>query len=215
VGVIMRERVKTAMRIVATIVVTPVLVSFAIRRTVLGADRALEGATQLLALVPGLTGQYLRRAFLMRVLDECDKTATVEFGTIFSRQGARLGSNVYIGPGCTLGLVEIGADALLAPGVHVPSGGRVHGSEEFYIPIREQEGVVERVRIEAGAWIGANSVVMADVGAHSIVGAGAVVTRPIPSGVIAGGVPARTLIDRRNRRRYAHSLSHPSAAVRS
>ena len=36
---------------------------------VTGRDRAVQSSTQLLALVPGLTGQYLRRAFLSRSID--------------------------------------------------------------------------------------------------------------------------------------------------
>ena len=38
------------------------------------------------------------------------------------------------------------------------------------------------VRIGAGAWIGSAAVVMADVGANSIVGAGSVVTKPHSGG---------------------------------
>jgi acetyltransferase-like isoleucine patch superfamily enzyme len=44
-----------------------------------------------------------------------------------------------------------------------------------------------------GSWIGSNAVVMADVGAGCIVGAGAVVTRPLPPRVLAAGVPARVV----------------------
>jgi virginiamycin A acetyltransferase len=211
----MRDALKAVARFVATLVVTPMLVSFSVKRLVLGPDRALEGSTQLLALAPGLLGQYLRRAFLMQVLDACDKGCTVEFGTIFSRTGARLGRNAYVGPACHLGLVDIGADVMLAPGVHVPSGGHVHGTDELSIPMREQQGIVRRVRIGAGAWIGANSVVMADVGADSIVGAGAVVTKSVPAGVTAAGVPARVVGARDRGPLYAHSVSNPSATVRS
>jgi acetyltransferase-like isoleucine patch superfamily enzyme len=52
------------------------------------------------------------------------------------------------------------------------------------------------VRIGEGAWIGSAAVVMADVGRHSVVGAGSVVTKPIPDGVVAAGVPARVIRQR-------------------
>jgi acetyltransferase-like isoleucine patch superfamily enzyme len=76
--------------------------------------------------------------------------------------------------------------------VHVPSGRHTHGTGED-VPFREQEGVRTLVRIGAGSWIGSNAVVMADVGPGCIVGAGAVVTRPLPARVLAAGVPARVV----------------------
>ncbi len=48
----------------ATALILPSLVSFRLRSALLGPDRALEGSTELLSLVPGVLGQYLRRAFL-------------------------------------------------------------------------------------------------------------------------------------------------------
>ena len=54
----------------ATLVILPQLASFRIRAALMGANRALIGSSQLLSLVPGLPGQYLRRAFLARVLED-------------------------------------------------------------------------------------------------------------------------------------------------
>jgi hypothetical protein len=73
----------------------------------MGRDAALEGSAQALALVPGLPGDYLRRAFLMRVLDHCAPTATIRFGTLLSQAGARIDDRVYVGPRCDLGLVHL------------------------------------------------------------------------------------------------------------
>lgn len=192
----MREWMKHLMYWLATIVAVPWLVSFAIRRAMFGPDRALEASTQSLASVPGLSGEYLRRAFLARTIADCHRTATVQFGTLFSKADARLGENVYIGPRCHLGLVHIEKDVLLAAGVHVPSGAKTHGTEDVTTPIRDQEGVRTVVRIGEGSWVGSAAVVMADVGKHCVVGAGAIVVQAIPDYSIAAGNPARVIRSR-------------------
>jgi acetyltransferase-like isoleucine patch superfamily enzyme len=189
----MREVLKAAARAAAWIVVTPSVMSWKLRSRVIGPDRALEASTQGWALVPGLIGQYLRRAFLCRTLRACAPTATIEFGTLFSSASASIGERAYIGPRCHLGWAVIEDDALLAAGVHVPSGARTHGIDDLTISIRDQPTLKTAVRLGRGCWIGSAAVVMADVGRHAVVAAGAVVTRTIPEATIVGGVPARVL----------------------
>ena len=189
----MREALKAITRGVAWLGVTPSVVSWRLRSLAVGPDRALEASTQAWALVPGLTGQYLRRAFLSRTLSACAPTATIEFGTLFSSAKASIGERAYIGPRCHLGWVKIEDDVLLAAGVHVPSGAHTHGTSDATVAIRDQPTLKTAVRIGAGAWVGSAAVVMADVGRDAVIGAGAVVTRAIPEGSVAGGVPARVL----------------------
>jgi len=192
-----REWAKAAARAAATLAILPQLVSFKIRAALMGGNRALIGSSQLLSLVPGLPGQYLRRAFLAHVLEGgCSSSAAIEFGTLFSQVGARIDERVYVGPRCHLGHVHLERDVLLAAGVHVPSGPYTHGTE-LAEPIQDQPGTLRMVRIGAGSWIGSNAVVLADVGRETIVGAGAVVTHPLPDRVIAAGVPAR-IVKRRD-----------------
>src|SRR6185295_18039122 len=123
-----------------------------------GRDRAIEASTQALGLIPGLPGQYLRRAFLSRTLAHCDPSAAIEFGTIFSSVDTRIDENVYIGPYCHIGLAHFERDVLLAPAVHVPSGRHSHGIADRSKPMREQRGQPVMVRIGAGAWIGSAAV---------------------------------------------------------
>lgn len=198
------DLVKAAVHAAAWVAVTPSAVSFAVRARILGRDRAIEGSTQAWALVPGLVGQYLRRAFLSRALARCARSATIEFGTIFSSAQTTIGERAYLGPRCHIGWAHVEADVLVAAGAHIPSGVHTHGTEDPTIPIRDQPGHKRPVRIGRGAWIGSAAVVMADVGTNAIVGAGAVVIRPVPDGVIVGGVPARILRARE---------PHPVAAV--
>ena len=188
-----REWLKAAARLAALVAVSPFLLWHGLWRLLIGPDRALEGSCEVLSLLPGLAGQYLRRAFLAWTLAECHPTAVICFGVLFSKSGARIGPNVYIGPRCHIGLAYIERDALLGAGVHVTSGSRTHGSDDPSRPIREQPGVLTPVRLGTGTWVGSAAVVMADVGRETIVGAGAVVTKPLPDGVVAAGVPARVL----------------------
>jgi len=189
----MKELVKAVARAVATLVVVPSLVSFSLRARLMGEDRALSGSSQALSLIPGVCGQYLRRAFLARVLrGGCAASACIEFGTLFSQVGSQIDEKVYVGPRCHLGHVHLEREVLLAAGVHIPSGAHTHGTDPSS-PIHDQPGRLRRVRVGAGSWIGSNAVVLADVGRDTIVGAGAVVTHPLPDRVIAAGVPARVV----------------------
>lgn len=194
----MRSALKTVAYLAATLVVSPAIASYHVKSLVIGPNRALEGSTQALAWLPGLIGVYLRGAFLAAVLARFDRSASVHFGTTLSQAGARIGANAYVGPNCHLGLVDIGPDVLLASGVHVPSGPDTHGTADVTRPIREQPGRLVVVRIGEGTWVGSAAVVMADVGCHSVIAAGAVVATPVGDFAIAGGVPARLLRDRRS-----------------
>jgi virginiamycin A acetyltransferase len=192
----MRETLKRLARGAATAAILPRLLAYKVMAAVIGPDHALEGATQSLARVPGLRGEYLRRAFLSHTLAHCDPTATICWGTVLSKAGAVIGRNAYVGAGCHLGLVLLEQDVLLASGVHIPSGAQTHGMGDPSIPIREQPGEIRVVRVGQGSWIGSAAIVMADVGRDSVVAAGSVVTKPLPDAVIAGGVPARVIRSR-------------------
>src|SRR5262249_2808500 len=138
-GARMKEAAKAVARSSALVAVIPHLVSYAVRARLLGRDRALEGSMQTLGLLPGLTGEYVRRAFLSQVLDHCAPTSVISYGALFSQAGSRIDDYVYIGPRCHLGLVHLERDVLLAAGVHVPSGRHTHGTDTD-APFREQDG---------------------------------------------------------------------------
>ena len=198
-----KEGLKAVARGLALVAVVPVLACYWLNSLIIGRDRALESASQLLALVPGICGQYVRRALLQRVLARCSPSALVEFGTLFSQSGAMIDDNVYVGPRCQLGLVHLERDVLIAASVQIPSGGKTHYFNDPTKPIREQGGERRMVTVGAGAWIGTGAILLADVGKETVVAAGSVVTKPLPDGVIAAGVPARVL-----RPRFATEETH-------
>ncbi len=183
-------------RALATVAILPRLLSFRARAALFGRDSAFEDSMQALGRIPGYSGRYMRAAFLSRVLDACAPDVTIESGTHLSKAGATFGSHAYVGPNCVLGWVHVERDVLIASGVCIPSGGQTHGSYRLDIPIRLQPGSLRPVRIGEGAWIGSNAVVMADVGKGTIVGAGSVVTEPLPDFVFAAGAPARVIKSR-------------------
>lgn len=87
--------------------------------------------------------------------------------------------------------VNIGANAFIAPGVCLACAG--HSID----PKQRGEGIGTSapINIEDDVWIGANSVVCGGVriGKGSVIGAGSVVTRDIPAGVVAAGSPCRVI----------------------
>jgi virginiamycin A acetyltransferase len=192
----MRSAVKAVMRAVATAVMAPVALSWRLRAMLIGSDLAFQHSTEWLAWLPGLPGQYLRRAFLGLVTDGCGADVVVCAGTTFSSARVRIEGNAYIGGTCNIAWAHIEPDVMIATAVHVLAP-HTHGTERVDIPMRDQPGDVRCIRVGTGAWIGNHAVVMADVGAHAIVAAGAVVTQSVPEYAIVAGVPARVLRDRR------------------
>jgi acetyltransferase-like isoleucine patch superfamily enzyme len=189
----MRSVLKTAANFLGLLVVVPAWLPYALVARLFGTDRAFPGWSQLFALLPGLTGVYLRRAFYRLALSRCTDDCWIGFGTVFSHAGAQVGHHVYVGVYCVLGDVTLEDDVLLGSQVSVINGGAQHGIDRLDVPIREQPGVFPRVTIGRDSWVGDRAVILADVGKHCVIGAGAVVTQPIPDYAIAVGVPARVL----------------------
>lgn len=173
--------------------VVPAFACYQIGAAMLGPTRAFPGWSQAMSLVPGLAGVYLRRAFYRLVLPRCDRGACISFGTIFSHPTAEIGRGVYTGAFCCLGEVTLEDDVLVGSHVSIANGGRQHGIDRLEIPIREQRGEWPRITIGCDSWIGDRAVVLADVGRHCVIGAGAVVTNAIPDYAIAVGVPAKVV----------------------
>jgi virginiamycin A acetyltransferase len=181
------------MNSIAVALVLPAVGAYRLSALMIGSEKAFPGWSQAFSLLPGLSGQYLRRAFYSLVLDRCGEGTCITFGTIFSHATASVGRNVYIGANCSIGSVSIEDDVLIASNVSIMNGSSQHGIERLDIPIRDQPGEFMPVTIGEGSWIGERATVAADVGKHCVIGAGAVVTKPIPDYAIALGVPARVV----------------------
>ena len=207
----MKTVLKLLADLLARLAVLPAVGLYWLEAVLVGKDRALRFWSELFSLAPGTPGAYLRRAFYRCVLDECGRDCWFGFGVLVHSAKARIGKNVYIGPYCSLGAVTLEDDVLLSTGVSVINGPRQHGLARLDVPIREQPGEWTPVRIGPDTWIGERAVVMADVGAHCVVGAGAVVTRPIPDGAVAVGVPARVIRYRNRAESAAEETQAPPA----
>jgi virginiamycin A acetyltransferase len=143
------------------------------------------------ALAPGAAGDYLRGGYYSLTLREFSMTSRISFGSFFAHPEARVGSSVYIGSYCILGKVVIGKGTQIASSVQVLSGQHQHArnsSGEVFHP-----GEFVMVNIGSDCWLGAASIVMADVGDRTTIGAGSVVTRAIPADSVAVGSPARVI----------------------
>jgi virginiamycin A acetyltransferase len=145
---------------------------------------------QMLALAPGIPGNFLRAAFYKYVLQDCSPDTSIAFGTFFSRCDASVGSNVSIGSYCVIGRARIGARTQISSHVEIPSGRYQHARDQQGRLLGSVDG---EVRIGEDCWIGASAIVLANVGAGTTVGAGSVVVKELPARVVAVGNPARVI----------------------
>ncbi len=189
----MKSLLKTLADAAAIVLVSPGYLAYQLVRLILGPEKAFPGWSQLFSLFPGLSGAYLRRAFYRLVLARCSSGSFIGFGTVFSHRTAEVGRDVYVGVYCCLGDVTLEDDVLIGSGVSIMNGAGQHGIERLDVPIREQPGTWPRVTIGRDSWVGDRAIIMADVGKQCVIGAGSVVTKPIPDYAVAVGSPARVL----------------------
>ncbi|HWV72958.1 MAG TPA: sugar O-acetyltransferase [Pseudosphingobacterium sp.] len=124
---------------------------------------------------------------------EIDESVTV-FTPLHINYGkhTKIGKNVFINLDCVfldLGGITIEDNVLIAPKVSLLSEGHPLAPES------RQSLVPGHIRIKKNAWIGAGATILpgVTVGEHSVVAAGAVVSKDVPDNMVVGGIPAKVL----------------------
>ena len=191
-GLSLRRVARVAVLAAAKLVVLPLALLWWAARALTGGETLFQSLSQVVSLIPGRTGSYLRRAFYGLVLPECADDVHMEFGTLLSHPTARLARGVYIGTYCNLGRVSIGEGVMIGSSVHVLSSRHQHKREGGKL-LGGEQGSFSEVRIGANSWIGNSAVVMANVGRDCTVGAAAVVVKDVADGLTVVGNPAKAI----------------------
>jgi acetyltransferase-like isoleucine patch superfamily enzyme len=111
----------------------------------------------------------------------------------------RIGNHVWIGPHAYFDARNLILEDYVGWGPGAKVLGSSHTGEPIDVPIIATELSIKPVVIGYGADIGTNATILpgVHVGAHSIVGAGAVVTVDVPEYAVVAGVPARVIRHRK------------------
>ena len=137
----------------------------------------------------------LRQELLKKLFKSVGRTVWIEpdFRCEFGKNIV-IEDNVYINFGCVIldcAEVTIGSNSLLGPNIGIYTVNHAINADE-----RIQGGCQSKpVYIGKNVWIGGDVKILAGVsiGDDSIVGAGSIVTKDVPSGVIAVGNPCRVI----------------------
>jgi len=146
---------------------------------------------QAFALVPGIPGVFVRRAFYRLTLEHCDRSFWIGFGAMFSHRQATIEQDAYVGPYAIVGSCRLGRGCLIGSRASILSGGSLHTFDVNGRWAATDMTRLHRVDIGNYAWIGESSVIIADVGRSAMVAAGSVVSSAVPAETMVGGNPAR------------------------
>lgn len=192
----MKLLLKQIVNLLAGLIVFPLVPLYWLSTICLGKQVAFPGWSQALSLLPGISGVYIRKAFYKWILDECGDDVWIGFGTTFSHSTVTIGQSAYIGVYCMIGDVEIQEDVLIGSHASIINGNQQHRIDKLDLPVREQGGQFPRVIIGSDSWIGDRAIVMFDLGKSTVIGAGAVVTKPVADYEIVVGNPAKVVARR-------------------
>lgn len=150
-----------------------------------------------------------RKELMQRLFKSVGKNVWIEpdFRCEFGKN-ITIEDDVYINFGCVIldcGQVSIGKGTLIGPNVGLFSGNHTTDAEE-----RANGGLIPKpITIGDRVWLCGNVSVVPGVtiGNDTIIGAGSVVTRNIPSGVIAAGNPCRVLREITDKDKIGYNIS--------
>jgi virginiamycin A acetyltransferase len=186
-----RGLVKRAIDVCSVVAVAPLWALCALESKFGGRVAAFTFSSQLCALVPGLPGVFLRRAFYRLTLESCGRSFFVGFGAVFSHRAARVADDVYVGPYAVLGACDLGRGCLIGTRCSIISGGGLHSLDASGRWMPTDMSRLQTIHVGEYAWLGEASVILADIGRSAMVVAGAVVSAPVPASVVVAGNPAR------------------------
>lgn len=150
-------------------------------------------STNLIGLVKSFIGKILQCMAMTRFPIGSKLRCRLE-----RARGVKIGKNVFLGGGSILDrvrpdLITIEDDVSLAGGDYILS----HSNPPMRLReiLGKASHVIAPVHIKKGAWIAVNVVILPGVtiGENSVVAAGSVVVKDVPSYTVFGGSPAREI----------------------
>lgn len=147
--------------------------------------------SRFMALLPGEPARFIRSRWYRCTLERCGERLYVDWMAVILYPETHIGHDVLIGTRSSIGLSAIGDDVLIANDVVILSGKNHHYYDRRDIPIRLQGGERHRVQIGRDVWLGARTIITADVAEGSVVGAGALVTKTYEPYQVLVGFPAK------------------------
>lgn len=161
----------------------------------------------------GRLWKKLRYLVCAPLFDQCGENVNIERGVFIGRgSGIAIGAHSGIGAhGFVSRGTRIGAHVMIGPEVLILTNN--HRFSSLDLPMAEQGYSPQKpVTIGDDVWIGARVILLpgVTVGSGSVVGAGAVVAKDVPAGVVVAGNPARIV---RRRAATARRVAESSAEV--
>jgi galactoside O-acetyltransferase len=181
----------------------------------------------LLLAIPGQTGRLIRLKYFQRRLQSSGENLRIEpLASIIAPENCRFGTDITLDRAVVIaandngrvvlgsrvsinrnshvsaadgGSVSIGNDVLIAQNVVIRASN--HRFDRIDLPIKSQGHAPGKITIGDDVWICANCVITSnvDIGSHSIIAAGAVVTTNVPPYSIVAGVPAKIIRSREDK----------------
>lgn len=188
----MKRTIKLMLNTVGQFIVLPFVIMTWLERLISSrCEVVFNTCGQLMALLPGLPGAFLRRAFYTLTLERCSAECHIGFGVLISHRGVVIEEHAYVGNYALLGSCHLGAHCLIGSRASIVSGKSLHEKNLDGTWTAFSHDKIERVKVGRHVWIGEGAIIIADVGDGSCVGSGSVVTTNVKSNVMVSGNPAR------------------------